>query len=119
MCRDTITVSLLEVYNEEIRDLLVVGGSQEKLEVRHGDGGNFVPGLTTMGVKDLQVRFFLSILFSSVFFSYLLYGYSYTGDNDNDNGNSDDDNHDVDILDECISASLERHLSMSYFSTFM
>ena len=74
MCRDTITVSLLEVYNEEIRDLLVVGGSQEKLEVRHGDGGNFVPGLTTMGVKDLQVRFFYrfcSLLFSSLLFSSL------------------------------------------------
>ena len=55
MCRDTITVSLLEVYNEEIRDLLVVGGSHEKLEVRQSDGGNHVPGLTVMTVSDLQV----------------------------------------------------------------
>ena len=55
MTRDTITVSLLEVYNEDIRDLLVAGGSTEKLEIRQGDQGNYVPGLTVMAVQDIQV----------------------------------------------------------------
>ena len=53
--RNSITVSLLEVYNEDIRDLLVAGGSTEKLEVRQGDQGNYVPGLTIMAVEDIQV----------------------------------------------------------------
>ena len=56
MTRDTITVSLLEVYNEDIRDLLVAGGSTEKLEIRQGDQGNYVPGLTVMAVQDIQVH---------------------------------------------------------------
>lgn len=50
---DVITVSVLEVYNEQIRDLLVEGGG-DKLEVRTGEHGNFVPGLTVVGVKSLQ-----------------------------------------------------------------
>lgn len=66
--RNSITVSLLEVYNEDIRDLLVAGGSTEKLEVRQGDQGIHVPGLTIMAVEDIQVRvpFICSILFLSV-----------------------------------------------------
>lgn len=44
------------MYNEDIRDLLVAGGSTEKLEVRQSDLGNHVPGLTVMAVQDLQVR---------------------------------------------------------------
>ena len=63
--RDTITVSLLEVYNEEIRDLLVAGGSTEKLEVRQSDLGNHVPGLTVMAVQDLQDVFDLLTLADS------------------------------------------------------
>lgn len=55
--RNSVTVSLLEVYNEDIRDLLVAGGSTEKLEVRQGDQGNHVPGLTIMVVEDIQVPF--------------------------------------------------------------
>ena len=52
---DSITVSILEVYNEEIRDLLVEGGSTDKLEIRKSEqGGNFVPGLTVMPVQSLQ-----------------------------------------------------------------
>eukprot|EP00903_Cladosiphon_okamuranus_P012052 g11316.t1 len=60
---DTITLSILEIYNEHIRDLLIEntnsnstsgGGDQRKLEVRHGEQGNFVPGLTTVGVSTLE-----------------------------------------------------------------
>ena len=54
--RNSITVSLLEVYNEDIRDLLVAGGSTEKLEVRQGDQGNHVPGLTITAVETIQVE---------------------------------------------------------------
>jgi len=50
---DIITVSVLEVYNEQIRDLLVEGGG-DKLEVRTGENGNFVPGLTVVRVQALQ-----------------------------------------------------------------
>ena len=62
--RNSITVSLLEVYNEDIRDLLVAGGSTEKLEVRQGDQGNHVPGLTITAVETIQVS--LLRLFSHV-----------------------------------------------------
>jgi len=51
---DVISVSILEVYNEDIRDLLVDPSSQEKLEVRQGDFGNYVPGLTSIPVNNLQ-----------------------------------------------------------------
>lgn len=50
---DTITVSILEVYNEEIRDLLVPPGSNEdKLTVKMGEHGNYVQGLTQVPVDD-------------------------------------------------------------------
>lgn len=38
-----------QVYCEEIRDLLVERGG-ERLEVRQGDRGNYVPNLTTVPV---------------------------------------------------------------------
>ena len=50
---DTISVSILEVYNEEIRDLLA-DGPGDKLDIRQGDYGNFVPGLTCIAVRNLQ-----------------------------------------------------------------
>lgn len=50
--KDTITVSLLEVYNEDIRDLLV--SSDEKLEILRGEWGNYVPGLTSVPVTKLE-----------------------------------------------------------------
>jgi kinesin family member C2/C3 len=51
---DVITISLLEVYNEEIRDLLVNGGGhQDKLEIRQSPEGNYVPGLTSIEVENL------------------------------------------------------------------
>lgn len=50
---DTISVSILEVYNEEIRDLLS-DGQGDKLDIRHGEYGNYVPGLTCIAVRNLQ-----------------------------------------------------------------
>lgn len=49
---DTITVSILEVYNEEIRDLLADHRSDDKLQVKIGEYGNYVPGLTQVPVND-------------------------------------------------------------------
>lgn len=52
---DTITVSLLEVYNEEIHDLLGDGrASEDKLEVKLGPYGNHVPGLISLPVNNIQ-----------------------------------------------------------------
>lgn len=51
---DTISVSILEVYNEEIHDLLVDSGSSDKLEVRQSEQGNYVPGLTTLPVQSMR-----------------------------------------------------------------
>ena len=48
---DVITVSVLEVYNEEIRDLL--SDEQGKLDIRQGEYGNYVPGLTSVEVRAL------------------------------------------------------------------
>lgn len=57
---DTISVSLLEVYNENIRDLLgSPGDTQGKLEVKMGEFGNHVPGLTTITVTTIQEVFAL------------------------------------------------------------
>ena len=50
---DSITVSILEVYNEEIRDLLNEKG-EEKLEVKMGEFGNYVPGLTHIPVSNID-----------------------------------------------------------------
>ncbi|GAQ88640.1 kinesin [Klebsormidium nitens] len=45
--RYDVSVSVLEIYNEQIRDLLAAPGSgQKKLEIRQGHQGNHVPGLT-------------------------------------------------------------------------
>lgn len=51
--KDTIAVSVLEVYNEAINDLLVSGGG-DRLEVKQGPQGNHVPGLTQVPVSNLQ-----------------------------------------------------------------
>ncbi len=54
--KTTILVSILEVYNEEIHDLLVDGSSadRDKLEVRQGENGNYVPKLTAVAVNELS-----------------------------------------------------------------
>ncbi len=49
-CTDVITVSILEIYNEQIRDLLAEAVGSRKLEVRQGPNGMFVPDLTLVPV---------------------------------------------------------------------
>tara|TARA_B100001540_G_C15756936_1_gene619795 strand:- start:884 stop:1549 length:666 start_codon:yes stop_codon:yes gene_type:complete len=50
---DTIKVSVLEIYNESIRDLLRdPSKGAKKLEVRRGERGNYVPDLTSVEVHD-------------------------------------------------------------------
>ncbi|XP_067052356.1 kinesin-like protein KIFC3 isoform X2 [Acropora muricata] len=49
----TINVSVLEIYNEMLRDLLGEDPSQ-KLEIRKGPSGLFVPGLTEKEVKTVE-----------------------------------------------------------------
>lgn len=53
---DTVAISVLEVYNEEIRDLLSDGSHTEKLEIRQieGGGGQHVPGLKIVEVCSMQ-----------------------------------------------------------------
>ncbi|KAK8527615.1 hypothetical protein V6N12_054821 [Hibiscus sabdariffa] len=58
-CRYEISVSALEVYNEQIRDLLVSGSQQgmmtKRLEVRQvGEGMHHVPGLVEAHVNDMN-----------------------------------------------------------------
>ncbi|KAH8057980.1 hypothetical protein JL722_6524 [Aureococcus anophagefferens] len=48
---DKIKVSVIEVYNEQIRDLLSDKVGAKKLEVRRGDRGNYVPDLTEVDVR--------------------------------------------------------------------
>ena len=54
---DTISLSILEIYNETIRDLLVdkaTDVSTKKLEARQGPNGMTVPGLTMIPVTSLN-----------------------------------------------------------------
>ena len=44
-------ISLLEIYNESIRDLLS-SEQNKKLEVKQGGSGNYVPNLTQIVVKE-------------------------------------------------------------------
>jgi hypothetical protein len=46
-------VAILEIYNEQIRDLLEMDAGQ-KLEVRQGEHGMTVPGLTMVPVDSLD-----------------------------------------------------------------
>lgn len=53
----SITLSMLEIYNETIRDLLDSSGSKEKLDVRQTPEGNQVIGLTDVTISSIeQVR---------------------------------------------------------------
>ena len=49
----SINVSVIEIYNEMIRDLLG-DNPTAKLEVKQGKEGLYVPGLTEIQVKDVQ-----------------------------------------------------------------
>ncbi|DBA00591.1 TPA: hypothetical protein N0F65_007720 [Lagenidium giganteum] len=55
--QDDITVSIMEIYNEMIRDLLSADAANTNLQVRQGPTGNFVPGLTLIGVQTLDEVF--------------------------------------------------------------
>jgi len=50
---DSISVSILEIYCEQIRDLLAEEVGVERLEVRQGERGNYVPNLTTVPVSEI------------------------------------------------------------------
>lgn len=47
----SLTLSMLEIYNETIRDLLDSNKAKEKLEIRQTPEGNQVPGLTEVTVS--------------------------------------------------------------------
>jgi len=53
-----ISVSILEIYNEHIRDLLISGQTksttEQKYEVKQGADGMYVPNLTSLTVKTLE-----------------------------------------------------------------
>ncbi|GMH52507.1 hypothetical protein TrST_g5623 [Triparma strigata] len=51
---DKITVSVLEVYNEQIKDLLAEDVGERKYTVREGPHGNYVPDLTMVNVDSLD-----------------------------------------------------------------
>ncbi|TYZ57941.1 hypothetical protein PybrP1_003569 [[Pythium] brassicae (nom. inval.)] len=55
--QDEITVSVMEIYNEQIRDLLAQDAANTNLQVRQGPTGNFVPGLTVVPVHTLDEVF--------------------------------------------------------------
>ena len=46
----TVSVSLLEIYNEQLLDMLVPRSAQEKLEIRRGPEGTYVRNLTVRQV---------------------------------------------------------------------
>ncbi len=49
----SIVVSVLEIYNECVRDLLSVDPTQ-KLDIKQGSDGVYVPGLTQVAVSQLE-----------------------------------------------------------------
>ena len=51
---DRITVSVLEVYNEQIKDLLAEDVGERRYTVREGPHGNYVPDLTMVNVDSLE-----------------------------------------------------------------
>ena len=55
----SVSVSMLEIYNDEIRDLLRKDpNSREKMDVRQTpEGGSYVPNLTIVSLKTLDEAF--------------------------------------------------------------
>ncbi|OQS07359.1 kinesin [Thraustotheca clavata] len=51
---DDIQVSIMEIYNEVIRDLLANNAQNTNLSVRQGPTGNFVQGLTILPVQQVD-----------------------------------------------------------------
>lgn len=63
----TLTYSMLEIYNETIRDLLSpssAASATSKLDVRQTPEGNIVPGLTEIPVRIVERRSLRNILCS-------------------------------------------------------
>jgi len=54
--------SMLEIYNETIRDLLAEKGSSNKLDVRLSADGNNVPGLTAVEVCIVFIHYLVLCL---------------------------------------------------------
>ena len=52
--RDEISVSVLEIYCEQIRDLLSANVGGERLDIRQGEHGNYVPNLTVVPVTEIR-----------------------------------------------------------------
>ncbi|KAG8073135.1 hypothetical protein GUJ93_ZPchr0006g40982 [Zizania palustris] len=51
----SISVSVLEVYNEQIRDLLATSPSSKKFEIKQaGEGSHHVPGIVEAKVQDIK-----------------------------------------------------------------
>jgi hypothetical protein len=50
----TINVSILEIYNETIRDLLAENVGDRQLSVKQGPQGMYVPDLTMVPVESLD-----------------------------------------------------------------
>ncbi|KAL5217241.1 hypothetical protein ABZP36_017925 [Zizania latifolia] len=51
----SISVSVLEVYNEQIRDLLATSPSSKKFEIKQaGEGSHHVPGIVEAKVEDIK-----------------------------------------------------------------
>ncbi|KAJ1448857.1 P-loop containing nucleoside triphosphate hydrolase protein [Pelagophyceae sp. CCMP2097] len=60
--KDTIKVSVMEVYNEQIRDLLATNVGKAKLEIRRGEQGNYVPDMTQVEAQsDAEVLELMAI----------------------------------------------------------
>ncbi len=51
-----LTLSMLEIYNETIRDLLDASSSKDKLDIRQTPEGNEVVGLAVIQVQYLHTR---------------------------------------------------------------
>ena len=51
--RYSILVSMLEIYNESIRDLLS-SNRENKLDIRLNTDGLYIPGLTQVSVSNLD-----------------------------------------------------------------
>lgn len=47
-------MSVLEIYCEQIRDLLSANVGGERLDIRQGEHGNYVPNLTVVPVTEMK-----------------------------------------------------------------
>lgn len=52
--RYSLLVSVLEIYNETVRDLLSPDHTRQRMDVKQGPAGVYVPGLTQVQVTSLE-----------------------------------------------------------------